>query len=809
MTKNLFQIVIAIIIISVSSTQAQTISVKGTVLTINKAPLVNATVSLLNAKNAALIQTTFSDLQGNYSFKVLNNGEYSISIEAPGFVTKNSPPFLYSSTPIVMDDITVEESAEVLQEVLIKNEKPVIERKDDRMVINVAGSVLAAGNNAADILERAPGVSVDRDGNITLNGKSGVTVMINEKLTYLSNSQLASLLRSTDGNTIQSIEIISDPSSKYDASGNSGIINIKLKKNKKDGFNGNLVLGSTKAHYLSNNESLALNAKSGNLSAFAALSRMEDKKDIKLSSERIIDNDQSNTIYLQNSRIRDFSLNNSYRIGADYETGKNNTTGIVINGYFNDNTILNKGNAIISEQPSNTVSSQVSTSDDNRTLNNIGINLNNRFRIDTIGQSLNVDLDYIRYKNNGNALLSTLYANTENDEQKLPYYLLQHTPSKIVINALKADYVYPNIDLFKIEAGMKISEVKTDNNIAAQTSSDNIDYTFIPELSNNFRYNEKIQAGYINLNRIFNKTTVQIGLRAEYTNAAGTLINSSNAPVNQKYLDFFPNVFILQSLGEKKNISLNLNRRIERPNYQSLNPFSYFIDPYTRQLGNPFLRPQYANNFSLNYSKNLFNIGLSYSHTSDLKTETVLTDPETKISSVTFINLNSLDRYSIDSNYSYTFTNWWNGNINGYLTYNNYNLRGSTSVDSNNKNVSYNIKSTQNFRINNNVKMELNARYQSNFVYGLYRLRAFSAIDAGVNYSFWSGRASMKFSINDIFNGKKTDLVLDTKGSRVHGYQKYDTRAVRLVFTYNFGSKSIKAVNRQDGASDEKSRAGS
>lgn len=807
-SKYLFQIVIAFIIISVSSVKAQDISVKGTILTSTGEPLVNATVSLLNARSSALIQTVLTDSKGMYNFTALNNGEYIIGVKAVGFTAKNSLPFLYASTPIVSDTIIVEEAAEVLQEVIIANEKPAIERKEDRMIINVAGSTLAAGNNAVDILERAPGVSIDRDGNISLHGKTGVTVMINEKLTYLSNSQLASMLRSTNGNTIQSIEIMSNPSSKYDAGGSSGIINIKLKKNKKDGVNGNLVVGAGKAHYLSNNSSLALNAKSGNLNAFATLSSIDDKKDIKLSSQRFINDQESNTVYLQNNRISDFALNNSYRIGADYDTGKNNTTGIVINGYFNDNDILNKGTAVINEQPANSTNKQISVSHDNRTMNNIGINLNNRFKLDTLGQSLSIDLDYIKYKNDGNALLNTLSENTQEDEQKLPYYLRQKTPAKIVVNVLKADYVYPDNKLVKMEAGIKISEVKTNNTIEAQTSSDNVNYIFIPELSNNFKYNEKIQAGYLNLNKIFDKTTVQVGLRAEYTNATGTLINSNDAPINQKYLDFFPNIFILQSLNEKRNISINLNRRIERPNYQSLNPFSYFIDPYTRQLGNPFLRPQYANNIGLNYTYNLFNIGLSYSHTTDVSTETVLTDPDTKISSVTFINLNSQDLYTINSNYSYAFTNWWNGNINAYLTYNNYNLDGSPSVNSSNKNVSYNIKSTQNFRINDNVKIEVNGRYQSDFISGLYSLRAFSAIDAGVNYSFWSGRSNMNFSINDIFNSKKTDLELETKGSYFHGYQKYYTRVVRLVFTYNFGSKNMKSINRQSGANDEKARAG-
>ncbi|RUT67912.1 TonB-dependent receptor [Flavobacterium cupreum] len=808
-SKYVLELVVFFILISVSSVKAQDLSVSGAVLTKEGKPLNYATVSLINAKDSALMETAFSDANGIYKFMPLKAGEYIVSVEAIGFNTKTSLPFLYALTQVVVDTITIEESSENLKEVVVTTSKPTIERKDNRMVINVAGSVLAAGNNAIDILERAPGVSVDRDGNISLNGKAGVTVMINDKLSYLSNSQLAGMLRSTNGNTIQAIEIMTNPSSKYDASGNSGIINIRLKKNKENGFNGSLILGVGHGHYVSDNASLSLNAKTGNLNSFANISRINDKKFINLSSDRIIDSSGFKTIYSQKSSIKDVAINNSYRIGADYETGKNNTLGIVINGYFNDKNIANKGIATIIDPLNKNLTKQISVSDDNRTLNNVGINLNDRFRLDTIGQALSIDLDYIKYKNNGDALLSTLYDNSEgNRQQQSPYYLRQNTSAAIVVHAGKADYISPDFKTVKIETGIKISEVKTDNTLEVLTSSDDVDYVFNPQLSNQFIYKERIQASYINLTKKRKQTTIQLGLRSEHTTSKGTLLNSNEPSITQKYLDFFPNLFVLQSLNAKNKISLNLSRRIERPNYQSLNPFAYYIDPYTRQLGNPFLKPQYTNNIELNYSYSRFDVGLSYAHTTNVSTETVVTDTISKISSVTFINLNSLERYTISTNYSYSLANWWSGNINGYLTYNNYNLNGSSGVNQENKNLSYNIKSTQNFRISNNYKLEINARYQSQFVYGLYHLRPFSSIDAGVSHSFWSDRANLKISVNDIFNERKTDLTLETKGSHIHGYQKNDTRLIRFVFTYNFGSKSLKSTSHLSSATDEKSRAG-
>ena len=807
-TQLLWSIFFLMLVLPQAKAQNGTGVIKGKVFTKEDQPIAFANVTLLNASDSKVIQAVLSDFDGSYIFTKADAGEYKINVEAVGYNTRIKPPFIYKLITITLDPIIMEESLQVLQEVVINSSKSPITRKDDRMIVNVAGTVLAAGNNAIDILERTPGVLVDKDGTISLNGKAGVTVMINEKLTYLSNSQLAALLRSTSGDTIESVEIMTNPSSRYDAAGSSGIINIKLKRNKKDGFNGSLSAGVGQARFLSDNAVLSLNAKSEKLNVFASFSRNNDKRFFDLSSERQIDSSGFGTHYIQKSRLKDVALNNSFRAGADYETGKNNTTGIVVNGYFNDNTITNNGMAFIKEQFQNKSSNQISISDDRRKFNNIGINVNNRIKLDTLGQSLSVDFDYIKYNNKGRAFLSSLSTDPDTGE-RASYYLKQYTPAEISVSAAKADYVFTPRKTIKLEAGIKISQVKTDNTIEAQTSSDNIKYDFNTQLSNQFIYKEKIQAGYLNFSKTLEKTTIQLGLRSEYTSSEGTLLNSGSEPISRSYFDLFPNLFVMQSLKDKNSITFNYSRRIQRPNYQSLNPFAYFIDPYTRSLGNPFLKPQYADNFELNYTYRKLNIGAAYSRTANVNTETVVIDTLSKISSVTYINLKALDRYTFTANYSFNATPWWSGNLNTYLIYNNYNLEGTASVASTNKNLSYNIKTSQYFNIGKNSKFEINARYQSRSVYGLYHLKDFSTVDTGFSHSFWSEKANLKISVNDIFNGRKTDLIIENKGSTVHGYQKIDTRVLKVVLTYNFGSSKLKTTSRQGGANDEKSRAGS
>ncbi|MDN5288512.1 MAG: hypothetical protein JWR38_4786 [Mucilaginibacter sp.] len=783
-------------------------AVKGLLLTADGKALDYATVALLKAKDSVVVQSTLSTASGSYGFSRVNPGHYLVKATAVGFGTKFSPPINLKVVDVTVAPLILQTSSSQLETVVISSSRPLIEKQADRLIVNVAGSTLAAGNNALDILERAPGVTIDKDGNISLNGKAGVTVMINDKLTYLSADQLATLLRSTDGNTIQALEIISNPSAKYDAAGNSGIINIKLKKNGSAGTNGNLVLGTAQGHYFADNGSLSLNHKSGKLNVFTNLSHTDGKRYIKQASDRVIDSAGYKSYYSQRNTLSNPFHNNSYRLGADYETGKDNTAGIVLNGYSNSSDIFNSGKSTLNNLAQANATAQSNFSQDNRNQHNVGINLNDQFHIDTAGQLLSADIDVIKYKNNSNASFNTFYYLADSNQQQPPYYLRQQTPVNINVHTAKADYIYPAGKTLKLETGIKLSDVKTDNNLQAQTSSDNINYIYNTQLSNQFIYTEKIDAAYLNITKTLMSTTIQLGLRAEHTSSLGTLINGNTDPVNRQYLDLFPNLFINRTFNENNKISFNFNRRIDRPNYQSLNPFIYYFDPYTREVGNPFLKPQYTNNFEVAYTSHQINLGLSYSHTTDVNTETVITDTLTKISSETFTNLKSLDRYSFNINSSYTFSSWWSGNVNGYLIYNNYNAGDSFNSDQSIKGFSYSFKATQTVQLSKNDKFELNGRYQSPTIEGLYHIRPVSSVDAGISHSFWKGRANLKLSINDIFNGNKTDVIIDTEGSHFHGYQKYDTRIARLNFTYNFGSSKFKSASHQSGADEEKGRIG-
>jgi hypothetical protein len=365
--------------------------VSGSLLNEQGKPMDYATVSLIRASDSTVVKGALSNDNGIYIFENIRSGKYLVKASVVGYQKAVTTPFTVpeSATTVTAPALNMHAGSTELKGVTITATKPLIERKIDRTVMNVENSVLAAGNTAMEILAKAPGVTVDKDDNISLKGKQGVTVMINDKLTYLTAAQLATLLRSTDGNTIKSIEIITNPSAKYDAAGNSGIINIKLKKNSQSGTNGSITVGTAKGKYWRDNSSLNLNHKEGNLNVFGTFSRGDNKRNNNINIDRITrDSAGKPTYFNQFTAMPRVNHYNNYRIGADYDVSSKNTIGFVLSGYSNSEVDNNNGNTKIGANPNQVDSSLTTVSTINQTYKNIALNLNDRFKIDTSGQEL-------------------------------------------------------------------------------------------------------------------------------------------------------------------------------------------------------------------------------------------------------------------------------------------------------------------------------------------------------------------------------------------------------------------------------------
>ena len=790
--------------VSFAQQAAPATKVSGALLNEQGKPLDYATVSLLRASDSTVVKGALSNDAGVYVFTNIKAGNYIIKASVVGYQKAVSKTFTVpaNSSQVTAPALNLRTGSTELKAVTITATKPLIERKIDRTVMNVENSVLAAGNTAMEILERAPGVTVDKDDNISLKGKQGVTVMINDKLTYLTAAQLATLLRSTDGNTIKSIEIITNPSAKYDAAGNSGIINIKLKKNAQSGTNGSLTIGGAKSKYWRDNSSLNLNHKQGGLNVFTSLSRGDNKRGHDIGIDRIITDSLGNKTYFnQKSNLPSINHYNNYRLGADYDLTPKHTIGFVVSGYSNSEKDLNDNRTIIGKQFGVPDSSLRTASDIRQTYKNFALNLNDRLKLDTSGQELSIDLDYSKFKNNSNAMYNTDYFLPDGSIQHEPQMLRNQTPSTISIYTGKADYTKPLTKTIKLEAGVKFSSVKTDNDLQAQIFSNGA-YINDTTRTNRFIYTEKINAGYLNLNKQFKKFSVQLGLRAEQTRSTGNLIGST--PVKRSYLNLFPSVFINQTINDKNEISFSYSRRIDRPGYDDLNPFVYYLDPYTYSQGNAFLNPQYTQNFELNYTYNkTINVSLGYSHTTDAITELILT--EGKRSFETHQNLQTQTGYNVNINTPFTITKWWEGNVNAtafYLGFKSDTLAGQKFNDGQ---WAFQGRTTQTFKFAG-YRFEVTGDYQSSLTYGIYKIRPRYSVDMGVSKSFMEKKFNIKASCDDIFNIRRNDLSSQVVNNNFVIKQKNDTRVMRLTFTYNFGNSSIKMRQHRSGADDEKGR---
>ncbi|RKR81363.1 outer membrane receptor protein involved in Fe transport [Mucilaginibacter gracilis] len=799
-------------VVQTASTLAQpavkpTAKITGTVLDNKGAAMPFATVGLLKTKDSSLVKGGITNENGKYFLDRVSKGTYIIRVTVMGYATTNSKIINVAdnATDINVPAITLGNSSKTLKEVNITAAKPLIERKLDRTVMNIENSVLAAGNSAMEILERAPGVSIDKDDNISLKGKQGVTIMLDGKLTYLSSAQLATLLRSTDGNTIQSIEIITNPSAKYDAAGNSGIINIKLKKNKQSGTNGSATVTGGYGAYPKNNASVNLNHKDGPVNVFGSFSHGDRQRANDIYLNRIVDGGTAGLTYFnQHTFMPQKSYNNTYRLGADFDTSPKNTLGFLVSGYFNGEHDVNNNRTVIGSTATKIDSVQNTNSGMEQTYNDFAVNLNDKFTIDTAGQELSVAVDYSKFNNTNDAHYDNYFFLADGSTKKPTVFLQNQSPSSIRIITSNVDYTYPISKKIKLETGIKISDVKTDNNLQAQIKKND---TFINDTSrtNHFIYDEQLAAGYVNLSKTYKNTSVQIGVRAENTHSNGNSI-TQNKVVDRNYIDFFPSLFVNHTLSEKNEVGFSYSRRIDRPSYDDLNPFLYYLDQYTYQQGNPYLNPQYTHSLEFNYTYNkTLNVSLNYSHTSDVITEVVLTNATTKTTYQTNMNLQSQNAYSININTPYNFTKWWSGNVNVntfYLAFKSNNLDGSNLNDGQ---LATKIKTTETFQLSKTFRFEFSSNYESPLTYGLFKIGSRYSFDGGMSKSFAQKKFNVKLSLSDIFNTSDNDVSSNYGNNNFSIHQKNESRVARLTLTYNFGNSKIK-TRQHSTDSDEKNR---
>lgn len=801
-----------IFIITCTTTHSQSIGndgkVSGKVSNQDLEPAIYATIGLLNSRDSLLVKGSLTDESGDFKLENIPNGTYLLEIQYFGYKKFYTDSFIISEDQKIFNfnELVLEESMEELDAVTITAKTPFIEKRIDKTILNVQQSVLSAGNTALEILQRAPGVNVDNRGNISLQGKQGVLIMINDKPTYLSTDQLLNLLRTTDGNSIGTVELITNPSSKYDAAGNSGIINIKLKKNRDYGTNGSISLGAGYGEDYKANTSISLNHREEKFNIYGSYNFSDSKSltDLNLSRDSKLEDEI--TYFNQTGSARSHYTNNSYRAGVDFFLNETNTLGFMVDGQFNRRDIKSSSETYIGSRPGIVDSIVVANNPTLGKNRNITYNLNYQTVLDTLGQELNVDLDYAKYRNRGDNNYNNNIFDASGEEQIGRRIFRSITPTTINIWSGKIDYNYTFDESLKLESGFKSSLVETDNNFQFDNLVEGewVDNT---ERSNQFVYRENINAAYVSLNKEYGAFTLQAGLRAEQTISEGNSITEQNI-VKRDYLDLFPSLFAEFELSEKSDLGFSYGRRIDRPDYASLNPFVEFVDLYTFEQGNPFLNPQYTNSFELSWSlMDTYLFSLSYSKTDDVISTAILSDPVDKTLFITQLNLAEQTSYNLNINAPVAITDFWNTDNSFTLFRNDFSSPNIMGSPYNSGQLSFLFNSYHSIKINSTINAELSGYYLSSQVNGTYGIEPLTAIDFGVNKSFADGKGNIKFSVNDIFNTNITRVTSEIPLQNYNLKQKEETRVFRIGISYDLGSLEIKGPrSRNTGSSEEENR---
>jgi outer membrane receptor protein involved in Fe transport len=796
---------------------AQTGNISGIFKSQDNKPIESATVYLKKTSDSSLVKIALTDKTGLYEFENIKYGHYYLQAEAVGFVSVKSNPLELSgaNNSLKNNDLIAEISSRELTVVSVTAKRPLIENRIDKTIVNVDASPTNTGLSALEVLEKSPGVTVDNNGNISLKGKQGVKILIDGKPAYLSGDDLTNYLKNLSANQLDQIELMTQPSAKYDASGNSGIINIKTKKNRSVGLNGNISSSAIFAKYFKNTNSINFNYRNGKLNLFGNYdnSFWEGFNDIYIDRSLRTDRSSAYDRYVSQHTFGRYSGRpQSFKLGLDYFASKNTTLGFAVNGGIEDDKFKSDSHANIYDSTHSFVQYNDAFSQTHNPWKNLGFNLNLQQKFDTSGKELSVDADYIIYDTKGNQYSYNYLYQASKLPSEQPYLLQGYLPANINIYSLKSDYKQPLDKTSTLEAGFKISYVKTDND-AQYTKFNGGSNTWDVDTSrsNRFIYKENINAAYINIQKQLKKWGLQVGLRAEQTIADGNQVTKTIA-FHKNYTKLFPTTYLSYNLNDKNTFSLSYGRRIERPGYQSLNPFQYQLDRYTYQQGNPNLQPQFSHNIELSYNyKGQLNVSVNYTTISDIINDVLISYRLPGDSNYTTYqttqNIASSKNIGLSANFNKQIKKWWSFNVFANV----YNNQYKGIIDNELIDVSYTAFSanlSSQFTFTKGWSGELSGFFNSTqLVSSAILAEPMGFFSVGVSKQVLKNKGSVRLNLRDpfylmSFKGQ-TDL---NKGlTQIHSY--WDNRRVIFTFAYRFGKNLEQQQRRRHtGADDEKNR---
>ncbi len=798
----------------VSATFAQ--KVGGIVTDQQGKGLDKSTVSLLRAKDSSVVKLAVTSDDGRFSMTA-DPGKYLVSVSHVGYAPLYSGQFeVAGSGETNVSGLSLAKASAELKAVTVTAQKPIVEVRADKTILNVEGTINAIGNDALELLRRAPGVMIDKDDGISLAGKNGVAIYIDGKPSPLSGTDLANFLKSLQSAQIESIEIITNPSAKYEAAGNAGIINIRLKKNKAFGTNGSLSAGYNVGTYSKYNGGLTFNHRNKSINVFGNYNYNNGKNLMKMNMEK----EQFDTLFTQQNRIIFKNNTHGFKVGADYFINAKSTIGAIVTGNVADNDFNTAGPMYFTYMPTDQlVKILKATNHNDMKRDNINTNLNYRYALPT-GTELNIDADYGFFKIRSNQFQPNYYYQADGTTEISRAIYNMIAPTDIDLFAFKTDYEQ-NYKGGRLGIGGKIGLVNTDNDFQRYNVYD-WGKEYDKDKSNRFKYEENINALYVNYNKQLAKgVMVQAGLRVENTHSKGTSTGlrktdtgyeDYDSTFKRDYTDFFPSAALTFNKNPMNQWTVSYSRRIDRPAYQDLNPFEFKLNEYTYMKGNTQLRPQYTNSIGVtNIYKFKLTTTVNFSHVKDIFSQVPDTIEKTK-GFLTKKNLATQDIVSFNISYPFQYK-WYTFFATANANYSHYKAdlkdAGGTSRKIDQSVFAYTFFMQNSFKLGKGWTGELSGLYISPSVWqGLIESGAMGTVDAGLSKTLFKGKGTIKAAVGDIFQTMKWSGTTNFAGTNSSFNGHGEMPQFKLNFNYRFGSNTVKAARqRKSAVEDETKRA--
>lgn len=807
--RNLLVLFLCVIMLSSVAGNA----IKGTIADENKRPVEFANILLHQLGNTDFLNGATSDSLGQFSLDALKDGNYFLEVVYVGYKTDTITDIQLENNAIKdVGEIALKLEENTLKGVEISASRPTIERKADRIVYNVENSAKSSGENVLDLLRSVPGVTVNGNDQIRINGKSDVQVIINGKVEVLNTEQLANLLKSIQSSNVKKIDVVSNPSARYDAESKGGVLEIQLKSSLQTGMNGSVYANYRQNEFASTELGFNINVNHKKWILSTNYNFGYNNNYQKNTFKRDFTSDSSIIRFDEKSYDRNKFINHYANLSLKYNINDKNTIGIggEIFQFHNPhtaNSLLNVFNNISISENLNSIQKTINTSYGK--CINPSANFNFRSVLDSMGSTLELTYDYTYSYLYTNSHLDMGFYDSTDSEKPIPHAdFIQDNPYIVNLHTARLNYNKPLKKEHSIELGVKFTWTTTTNDIQFKNLS-GTEYVFDSTKSNKFQYIENINALFSTWSKNWKKGwSTNLGLRIEQTNT-NQRSYTLNKITKRHYVDFFPSVFIQKNIKDKHSINLNFSRKINRPDFNDLNPFQFYLSPYSIWTGNENLRPQYANITEFTYTyKNAYSFFIGHENLNNNYTHLIFQDDSTKISTYRASNFKVRNNLNIGVNINKELFKWWTISYSAQYTFFKYNsiVNNSPFIVTSHK---FNISLDNTFILPKDFTINVFGFYTSPHYDATDIMQSDGMLNISVSKAFFDKKLRIRLAGNDILGTKNMSYTTNFFNVNSKTTNRWSSRFFSLSVTYNF-QKGKKFQNTRINKSneEEKSRIG-